>query len=66
VFLETSWCGVLETEMFARRIGTERMLMGSDAVQNVGVEIAKHRAIGLSPEQLADCLGETARKVFKL
>lgn len=66
VYLETSWCGVLDTAMMARRIGTQRMLMGSDAAENVGIEIAKHRAIGLSDTELADCLGETAMRVFGL
>jgi len=66
VYLETSWCGVLDTAMIARRIGSERMLMGSDAAENVGIEIAKHRAIGLSKDQVADCLGLTAQRVFGL
>jgi predicted TIM-barrel fold metal-dependent hydrolase len=66
VYLETSWCGVLDTAMIARRIGTERMLMGSDAAENVGIEIAKHRAIGLSEDEVADCLGNTAMRVFAL
>jgi predicted TIM-barrel fold metal-dependent hydrolase len=66
VYLETSWCGVLDTAMIARRIGSDRMLMGSDAAENVGIEIAKHRAIGLSEHEIADCLGATATRVFGL
>jgi uncharacterized protein len=66
VFLETSWCGTLDTAMLARRVGSRRMLMGSDAVDNVGIEIAKHHAIGLDESELADCLGGTATRVFKL
>jgi predicted TIM-barrel fold metal-dependent hydrolase len=66
VYLETSWCGVLDTAMLARTVGTERMILGSDAAENVGVEIAKHRAIGLSPAELEQCLGLTAARVFGL
>jgi predicted TIM-barrel fold metal-dependent hydrolase len=66
VYLETSWCGVLDTAMIARRIGSQRMLMGSDAAENVGIEIAKHHAIGLSEDEIADCLGDTAARVFGL
>jgi hypothetical protein len=66
VFLETSWCGTLDTAMLARRVGAERMIMGSDAPENVGIEIAKHRAIGLSAEEIEQCLGLTATRVFGL
>jgi uncharacterized protein len=66
VYLETSWCGTLDTAMLVRMVGAERMLMGSDAAENVGIEIAKHRAIGLSEAEIEDCLGGTAAKVFGL
>lgn len=42
------------------------MMLGSDAAENVGVEIAKHRAIGLRVSELQQCLGETAARVFGL
>ncbi len=66
VFLETSWCGVLDTAQLVRSVGADRMMLGSDAAENVGVEIAKHRAIGLRASELQQCLGETAARVFGL
>jgi predicted TIM-barrel fold metal-dependent hydrolase len=66
VYLETSWCGTLDTAMLVRMVGSERMMMGSDAAENVGVEIAKHRSIGLSEAEIENCLGRTATRVFGL
>jgi hypothetical protein len=66
VYLETSWCGSLDTAMLARTIGAGRMMLGSDAAENLGVEIAKHRAIGLTDAELEQCLGATAARVFGL
>jgi uncharacterized protein len=66
VYLETSWCGTLDIAMLADAIGPERMMLGSDGPVNLGVEIAKHRALGLSPAALAQCLGGTAARVFRL
>ena len=47
-------------------IGAHRLMLGSDGAQNLGVEIAKHHALGLSPGELSHCLGGTAAKVFRL
>lgn len=66
VYLETSWCSSLDTAMLARTIGADRMMLGSDAAENLGVEIAKHHAIGLSEGELDQCLGATAARVFGL
>jgi len=64
VYLETSRCGTLDTAMLAE--GPDRLMLGSDGAQNLGAEIAKHYALGLSPGELSHCLGGTAAKVFRL
>ena len=66
VYLETSWCGTLDTAMLAETLGPHRMMLGSDGARNLGVEIAKHQALGLSRGDLSLCLGGTAAKVFRL
>jgi predicted TIM-barrel fold metal-dependent hydrolase len=66
VYLETSWCGILDIAMLAETAGTDRLMLGSDGVPNLPVEIAKYRALGLSSDELSDCLGGTAAKVFGL
>lgn len=66
VYLETSWCGTPGTAMLAEMVGPDRLMLGSDGAQNLGVEIAKYHALGLSPGELSHCLGGTAAKVFRL
>lgn len=66
VYLETSWCGTLDTAMLAEMVGPDRLMLGSDGAQNLGVELAKHHALGLNPGEPSHCLGGTAAKVFRL
>jgi CHASE3 domain sensor protein len=49
-----------------QRLGAGRLLLGSDHPENLAVELAKHRVLGLSEGDLAACLGGTAAKVFGL
>ena len=48
---------------WSARIGS---MLGSDGAQDLGVEIAKHHALGLSPGELSHCPGGTTAKVFRL
>lgn len=66
IYLETSWCGTLDTAMLIRAIGPERVMLGSDGPVNLGVEIAKYHALGLDRAALSSCLGGTAARVFGL
>lgn len=66
IYLETSWCPVYVVKSFVEKLGCHRLMFGTDNPDNVGVELAKHYALHLSEEELALCLGETARKVFSL
>jgi predicted TIM-barrel fold metal-dependent hydrolase len=66
LYLEPSWCQYYNARRMTAAIGSERMLMGSDHPANLAVELAKWRAAGLSPNDLANALGTTARRLFKL
>jgi uncharacterized protein len=66
VYLETSWCGTLDTAMLVEMVGPDRLMLGSDGPENLGVEITKHHALALSPDELSHCLGGTAEMVFRL
>ena len=66
IVLEPSWCQYYNAGRMTREIGSERMVMGSDHPANLGVELAKWRAAGLSEADLANCLGLSARRIFKL
>ena len=66
VYLETSWVPVYELAAMVAALGSERVMFGTDLVNNVAVELAKYRSIGLKESQLEWCMGKTAEKVFRL
>jgi predicted TIM-barrel fold metal-dependent hydrolase len=66
VYLETSWVPIYELQAMVNKLGPERILFGSDLANNIPVELAKYRSLGLSEDALGWCLGKTARKLFKL
>lgn len=66
IYVEPSWCSVLDTRWLLDLLGAPRVMFGSDALDNVALEIAKFRALGLSDEDLAACLGDTATELYKL
>jgi predicted TIM-barrel fold metal-dependent hydrolase len=64
VWLETSWCSILDLLWLVDFIGPERMLMGSDSLENLPLAIAAYRELALDDDGLARCLGSTAAEVF--
>jgi hypothetical protein len=66
IYLEPSWCNIHDLKWLIQKIGSERILFGSDQPENVPVELAKYRALELDEHVLADCLWRTAQKVFNL
>lgn len=66
VVLETSWCSILDVGHLLDAVGPERVMLGSDGLENLPVELAKFRALGLGERELARCLGGTAAAVFRL
>ena len=66
IYLEPSWCSIHDVKWLIQKIGSSRILFGSDQPENVPVELAKYHALGLYDHDLADCLASTAQKVFKL
>lgn len=66
IILEPSWCPSYMSRQMIDRIGTARVIFGSDHLSNLPVELVKYRSIGLSDEELANVLGQTASRVFPL
>lgn len=66
VYLEPSWCQYYHARRMVQAIGSERMVMGSDHPANLAVELAKWRATGIADRDLENCLGNTARRLFRL
>jgi uncharacterized protein len=66
VYLEPSWVGGHAIRDWVRRLGPERIMLGSDHADNAATELAKYRSIGLTEEELSWALGRTATEVFRL
>lgn len=66
VFLETSLCRDYEIREVMKGIKTNRIMFGSDGVENVGTSLYQYRTLGLESQELQECLGLTAKRVFKL
>jgi predicted TIM-barrel fold metal-dependent hydrolase len=64
VWLETSSCWVLDIRWLLEYVGPERLMLGSDALENLPIELARYRALGLDQLTLERCLGGTASEVF--
>lgn len=66
IYLETSWCAAGQIRKFVHTLGAGRVMMGSDTLLNLPVELAKYEAIGLNEADLAQCLAGTAHQLFKV
>ena len=66
LFLETSWCIGEDIRWMIDTIGPNRVMMGADLPSNVPVEVAKYKALDLSPQVYDQVMGGTAIETFKL
>lgn len=66
IYLEPSWCSIHDLKWLIQKIGSQRILFGSDQPENVPVELTKYRTLEADEITLADCLWRTAQKVFDL
>jgi predicted TIM-barrel fold metal-dependent hydrolase len=66
ILLEPSWCGPHRVKEAINKLGSDRIMFGSDVPLNVAVELTKYRTIGLTDDQLEDCLGRNAARVYRL
>ncbi len=66
IFLEPSWVAIHIIQKWIKPIGAKRIMFGSDMLENCPVELAKFRSMGLSEEELQQCLYKTAKDFFNL
>ena len=66
IYLETSWCSAEQIDKFVRELGPERIMMGSDGLLSLPVELAKYAAVGLTEEARYQCLAGTAVRLFQV
>lgn len=66
IYLETSWTTVYDLDAMVKKLGPERVMLGTDLVSNIPVELAKYRSLGLPEGDLEWCFGKTAAAVFRI
>lgn len=66
IILELSWCPTYAVRKMVDQIGAERMVMGSDHISNLPVELVKFDSIGLTDQQLEQIFYKTPQRVFNL
>jgi predicted TIM-barrel fold metal-dependent hydrolase len=66
IYLETSWVTSYDLVAMVQRLGERRVMFGTDLVNNVAVELAKYRTVGLTDSQLEWCFAKTAESVFRI
>lgn len=70
IFLETSWTPAEDIEWLIQKLGSEKIMMGSDiynaSCYNQAVELEKYRVLDLDPKDRENCLHKTAESVFDL
>lgn len=66
VFVETSFSSVYYLMMAVEKIGTDKLMYGSDLPLNVPIELTKIRSLSLKPSDEGKILSETARRVFRI
>jgi len=66
IFLEPSWVAIHTIQKWIKPIGAKRIMFGSDMLENCPVGLAKFRSMGLSGEELQQCLYRTAKDFFNL
>ncbi|TDF98671.1 amidohydrolase family protein [Paenibacillus piri] len=66
IILEPSWCPTYTVSKMIEAAGIERIIMGSDHISNVPVELAKFHSLKLSDTQLEQIFHHNPRTLFRL
>jgi len=66
IYLETSWIQIEEKRMLISRLGSKRIMLGSDSIDNLSCEINQYYNLNLEDRDLENIFFYTAKEVFKL
>lgn len=66
IVLEPSWCPSYIVRKMIDAIGAERIIMGSDHISNLPVELTKYRSIELREDQLEQIFMNNPTRIFNL
>lgn len=66
IYLEPSWCQTYAVQKMINQVGIDRIIMGSDHLTNLPVELAKYHSINLSDQDLQKIFLENPQRIFNL
>ena len=66
LYVEPSWCAEYQVREFVRVLGAERVLFGSDHLENIPVQLEKFRQAELTPSQWDTIFDRNPRFLFNL
>jgi predicted TIM-barrel fold metal-dependent hydrolase len=66
IILEPSWCPTYTISKMIEVAGIDRIIMGSDHLSNMPVELVKYRSLGLSEQQLEQIFFHNPNALFQL
>lgn len=66
IVLEPSWCPTYAVKKMIQKVGRERIIMGSDHLTNLPVELMKYQSIGLSGDELEKIFFSNPNRIFRL
>lgn len=66
IILETSWSTIPDLQNAVNKIGTRRIIFGSDHAANIPVEFAKINQLNINESEKTDILGETAKQIYHI
>lgn len=66
IVLEPSWCPTYTVTKMIDAVGIDRIVMGSDHLSNLPVELTKYRNLGLTEQQLEQIFFHNANALFQL
>jgi len=64
--LEPSWCPTYAVRKMVDAVGADRVVMGSDHISNLPVELVKYGSIGLSDAQMESIFWHNPKRIFRL
>ena len=65
IVLEPSWCPTFSVQSMVNEIGIDRIIYGSDHVENIPVELAKYHSV-LTDKQMEAVLSTNPQRIFHL
>ena len=66
IYLETSWTSIDEKNAIMAMLGSDRVMLGSDTIPNINIEVTQYKDMDLPKEDLENIFYKVAQKVYRI